>query len=128
MKNLSLVMKLQAVVFAAYALAFVLLPDFTLDTVFGWSGVDLFWPRGVGVAFVGLAWLAYNVATNIESRVDLVWPLWAVPALYVVVFVWMRAADSYQGTDAFWWTSIVVTGAFTLAIGWFRMAAERSAV
>jgi hypothetical protein len=110
-------------VFAVYAAAFLLIPDFTLDTVFGWAGVDLVWPRSVGVAFAALAWIDWLVAAKVESRLDLVWPLVAVPALLLVVLVWSKVADAYQGTNAFWWTSIVVTVVFTAAVGWVRLAA-----
>ena len=125
MSRLAFVLRIQGLVFAVYAVAFLLLPDFTLDTVFGWAGVDLVWPRAVGAAFAALAWIDWLVAAKVESRLDLVWPLVAVPALLIVVFVWSKAADAYQGTDAFWWTSIVVTVVFTAAVGWFRLAAGK---
>ena len=125
MPRLALILRIQGMVFALYALAFLLFPNFTLDTVFGWEGVDLLWPRAVGAAFAALAWIAGQVAAKVESRLDLVWPLVAVPALLIVVFVWSKAADAYQGTDAWWWTSIVVTVFFTAAVGWFRLAAEK---
>jgi hypothetical protein len=126
MSRLALILRIQAVVFAIYAVALLVFTDFTLDTVFGWEGVDLLWPRLVVVSFVALAWIEWLVADKLESRLDLVWPLVAVPALFVVVFVWSKAADAYQGTDAFWWTSIVVTVVFTAAVGWSRLAAEKA--
>jgi len=127
MSRLALILKIQGVVFAAYAAAFLLVPDFTLDTVFGWEGVDLVWPRGLGVTFLALGWMDWLVAAKVESRLDLVWPLVAVPALLFVVFAWSKAADAYQGTDAFWWTSLVVTAFFTVTVGWFRMEAGKAA-
>ena len=127
MPRLALVLRIQGLVFALYAAAFLLFPHFTLDTVFGWEGVDLVWPRSVGATFAALAWIDWLVAAKVESRLDLVWPLVAVPAMLIVVFVWSKAADAYQGTDAFWWTSIVATVFFTVTVGWFRLAVEKGA-
>ena len=127
MSRLALILRIQGLVFAIYALSFLVFPHFTMDTVFGWEGVDLLWPRLVAVPFVALGWIDWLVADQVESRLDLVWPLVAVPALFIIVFVWSKAADAYQGTDAFWWTSIVVTVVFTVAVGWFRLAAGKTA-
>ncbi len=125
MSRLAVVLRIQGLVIGVYAAAFLLFPDFALDTVFGWADVDLVWPRAVGSCFAALAWIDWLVAAKVESRLDLVWPLVAVPALLTVLFVWSKAADAYQGTDAFWWTSIIVTVGFTAAVGWFRLAAVR---
>lgn len=127
MSRLAMILRIQGVVFAAYAAAFLLIPNFTLDTIFGWEGVDLLWPRAIGVTFAALGWLDFQVAAEVESRLDLVWPLVSVPVLLLVVFVWAMAADTYQGTDAFLWTSLVVTAFFAVTVGWFRVAAERPA-
>lgn len=113
--TLRTVMKLQAVVFFAYGASFVLIPDFALGTLFGYD-IDSFWPRGVGVAFLGLTWAEWNVADRIEDRLDLVWPFALVPALYVVTFLWERAAGTYPGTESFWWVSLVVSIVLFVAV------------
>lgn len=114
-ETLRTVMKLQAIVFFAYGALFVLLPDFTLGTLFGYD-VDSFWPRGVGVAFLGLTWAEWNVADKLEERLDLVWPFALVAGLYVVTLVWERAAGTYPGTASFWWVSLIVSLVFFVAV------------
>ena len=122
MSRLSSVMKLQAVVFAGYAVLFLVAPDFTVDTIFGWANQPTIWIRAVGVPFAGLALLAWLVATKLDTRLDLVWPLALVPALFVVVFVGERIAGTYEGSDRFFWASLAVTVFFSLTVGGLRMA------
>ncbi len=109
------VMKLQAVVFFAYGASFLLIPDFALDTLFGYA-TDSFWPRALGAAFLGITWLEWIIADRIESNLDLVGPFMLIPGVYVVVFIWERAAGSYPGTDAFWWISFAVSAIFLVVV------------
>lgn len=126
MKRLILVLKIQAVVFLVYGLSFLLAPDFTLDTVFGWSGADTLFPRMVGATFLALAWFDWLVARRIEWRLDLVWPLVLAPVLLLVTLVGVRIADNYPGTDLFYWVSIAVTVFFAATVGWSRIAVGKS--
>lgn len=122
MERLAMIMRIQAVVFGLYGLAFLLIPDFTLDTIFGWEGVETFWPRAVAVPFLGVAWLEWGVASRLDSRLDLVWPFALIPALFLVVFVWEKVADTYTGSDLFFWFSVVLVTVFAVAVAWARMS------
>ncbi len=115
LETLRTVMKVQAIVFFAYGASFVLVPDFALGTLFGYD-VESFWPRAVGVPFLGLTWLEWNAADRLEERLDLVWPFALIPALFMVVFLWERTAGTYPGTESFWWVNLVVTLVFFVAI------------
>ncbi len=119
---LTTVLRIQSFVFAVYGVAFFLIPDFTMDTVFGWEVMTLF-PRAVGATFIGIAWLEWIGAERIAAAKDLVWPFVGIPALLLATFVWERAAGTYEGSDLFFWVSVAVTVIFTLAVG---MAAARS--
>ena len=113
--TLRLVMRVQAVVLLVYGASFMLIPEFTLGTIFGYD-VENFWPRIAGGAFLGVAWLEWNVISNLERRLDLVWPFAFIPGIYVVVLLWERAAETYPGTESFWWVSLAVTLVFFVAV------------
>jgi hypothetical protein len=115
-------------VFAAYSLLFLLAPDFTMDTIFGWENQPTLWVRGVGIPFAGLAWAEWLVAARLESRLDLVWPFVLVPGLFAVVFIWERTVETYEGTDLFYWMSMAVSVFFFLAVGGFRLAAAQTRI
>lgn len=126
MSRLTSVLRIQAVVFAAYSALFLLAPDFTMDTVFGWADQPVLWVRAVGVPFAGMALTGWLVAANLETRLDLVWPLVVVPALFVVVFLAEKIAGAYEGSDLFFWVSLAVSAFFTLAVGGLRRSAARA--
>lgn len=115
MSTLGTVMRIQAIAFFAYGALFLLIPDFALDTLFGFE-TDSFWPRGFGAAFLGVAWAEWNVVDRLDERLDLVWPFALIPGLLLVVFLWERAAGTYQGTDSFWWVNLIVSLVFFVAV------------
>ena len=127
-ERLAAVMRIQAIAFAAYGVALFLVPEFLLDTVFGWENADLFWARGLGAPFLGLSLLEWNIAANVRSRQDLVWPFVAIPGLFVVGFLWSDFADELSGADGhevFYWLSFGVAAVFFVAMAWARATADR---
>jgi hypothetical protein len=119
---LTTLMRIQSFVFAVYGVTFFLIPDFTMDTIFGWETMSLF-PRTVGAIFLGVAWLGWKVADRLAERRDLVWPFVAIPTLILAAFIWEQAAGTYEGSDLFFWVSVAVTVFFAITVGW---AATRS--
>jgi hypothetical protein len=117
-------MRLQAIVFAIYGLSFFFVPDFTLGTIFDWD-TSSYWARSLGAAFIAVAWLEWNIAAKLEERQDLVWPFVLIPALLLVTAVWEKAADTYEGSDAFFWMVVVVTLLFTILIGGAAWSTQR---
>jgi hypothetical protein len=109
------IMRLQIVAFAIYGIGFFFIPDFTLDTVFGWDTTTSL-ARGLGAAFLVLAWIEYNITAKLADRMDLVWPFAVLPALLLIGFLWEKAADTYDGTDLFFWVTVVVTVFFSAAV------------
>ncbi len=118
------VLRLQAVAFAIYGLTFFFIPDFTLGTIFDWETTS-YWARTVGALFIALAWLEWNIAARLEERGDLVWPFALVPALLLVGIVWEKVADTYDGSDLFFWVTFAVTVFFTIAVGGAAWYAQR---
>lgn len=121
MERLVLVLRIQAAASFAYGVSFLLAPDFTLDSVFGWEGAATDFARMVGVLFLSTGWFGVLVARRIESRLDMVGPLVLVPVLLLAVLVALRVAGNYDGTDSLYWTSLVVTVFFAVAVGGSRL-------
>ncbi len=128
MERLTAILRIQAVVFVVYGLAFLLAPDFTLDTIFGWEGAATFFARMAGATFLALGWVDWLVANRVESRMEMVWPLVLAPALLLTVLVAQRVAGNYEGSESFYWVSVAVTVFFTASVGGLRMLAERPGV
>ena len=126
MERLAMVLRIQAVVFVAYGLSFLLAPDFTLDTIFGWEGADTLFARMVGATFLAVAWLGWLIAGRIDSRLDMVWPLVLVPALLLAILVGVKVADNYPGSELFYWVSVAVTVFFTVSVGGSRLGVGRT--
>lgn len=121
MQRLRMIMQIQAIVIGIYGVAFVLLPGFATDTIFGWAGVDLTWVRAAGVPLIALALVEWLVVGDVEHHLDRVWPFVGLPVLYALVFLFERAAGDYQGPDSFWWTNLVVVVVFAAAVAWARL-------
>ncbi len=119
---LTTIMRVQSFAFALYGVTFFFVPDFTLDTIFGWETMSLF-PRVLGAVWIAIAWLEWAVTSRAAQGGDLVWPFVAIPALILIALIWEQVAGTYQGTDLFFWVSVIVTGFFTVAVSW---AAVRS--
>ncbi|MFV1970245.1 MAG: hypothetical protein ACC683_04465 [Acidimicrobiia bacterium] len=109
------IMRLQIAASAIYGISFFFVPDFTLDTIFGWETTTGF-VRAVGAAFIVLAWIEFNVTKRLSERLDLVWPFAALPTLLLAGFLWEKLADTYDGSDLFFWVTVVVTLFFAIGI------------
>lgn len=127
MQRLTAILRFQALAFVVYGLAFLLAPDFTLDSIFGWEGTETIFVRVGGAAFLGLGWFDWLVADRLESRMEMVWPLVLVPTLLLIVTVWQRLAGNYEGTESFYWVSVAVTAFFAVSVGSLRALAEAPA-
>ena len=128
MERLAMIMRVQAVTFGVYGLALFLIPEFLLDTVFGWENPELFWARAAGIPLIGVSLLEWSVVSRIESRTDLVWPFVAIPGLYVFGFLGSQFADELsgqEGYEGFFWLTFGVATFFFVALSWARAVADR---
>lgn len=112
--RLSGVLKFQAIAFGLFGVILFFVPDF-YNELFSWEGADSVLGRLVGAAFLGVAWIEWLVAD--DARSSIAWPFAAIPALFVVAFVWENAAGTYDGTDAWLWTNLAISAAFALLVG-----------
>ena len=126
MEQLTLALRVQSIAAAVYGVTFFLIPEFTLDTIFGWEDPDTFFPRGIGAMFLAIAWLEWNLIDRVADLMTAVWGFVVLPAGLFVAFVWERAADNYDGSDFFYWSSIAITVVFALWVGGTRVMAERN--
>ena len=125
-ERLTMIMKVQSLAFAVYGLALFLVPEFLLDTMFGWESPELFWPRAAGVPLIGIALLEWHIA-RLDSRSGLVWPFVVTPGLYVVGFLWSFFADELAAADgykAFFWVSFGISAFFLALMAWARATAD----
>lgn len=126
--TLSAFLKLHAIGFLAYGLGFLLIPDFTLS-LFRYPSAHLpatLWTRAVGVPFIALAIGEYLCDRRLSERLDLVWIFPVVPALYLVTFIWERAAGTFEGGSLFFWGNMGVFVFFLLGVGGSRLLLKES--
>ena len=124
--RLTMIMKVQSLAFAIYGLALFLVPEFLLDTVFGWESPELFWARAAGAPLIGIALLEWHIA-RLDSRSGLVWPFVVTPGLYVVGFLWSFFADELMAADgyeSFFWVSFAISAFFLALMAWARATAD----
>jgi hypothetical protein len=127
-ERLAMIMRAQAVAFAVYGLGLFLIPEFLLDTLFGWENAELFWARAIGAPFVGITLLEWNIAARLDTRMDLVWPFVVIPGLFVIGFLWSEFADELEradGHEAFFWLGFGISAFFFVVVAWARAVAER---
>jgi len=126
MDRLAMFMRFQTFAFLAYAIGWFLLPDFVNDTVFGWD-TETFWPRLMGAGFFAIAWGEWKVIERLPERMDLVWMFVGIPLGLLVALLWERLADSYTGSELFWWVSVAVTAVFGIGLAVLRSGADQEA-
>jgi len=127
MTRLTMIMKIQAVAFLAYAVGWFFIPDFINDTVLGWD-TETVWARVLGGVFFGVAFGEWKVIEKLEERMDLVWMFAAIPIGILAALLWEQLADTYTGSDLFFWVSVAVTVVFGTAVTAARLSAGRDTV
>jgi hypothetical protein len=124
---LSTMMKIQAIVWLVYGITFFFIPTFTLKTFYGFDQLPpLFWLRFIGSMSLAITLGEYLCVRRLSERLDLAWFFFVLPALLVLSLIWERAAGRYIGSGFFFWSSIVVTGFFTVAIGLSRLRVKNT--
>lgn len=119
---LSILMKIQIIVFLIYGVTFFFIPAWTLQTIFAFDQLPpLTWPRVIGGLFLAIALAEYLCDRRLSDRLDLAWFFATIPGFILVAFIWDRVAGTYQGSELFYWVSIAVTVIFFVAIGGSRL-------
>ena len=119
---LSILMKIQIIAFLIYGITFFFIPAWTLQSLFAFDQLPpLTWPRAIGGMFLAIALAEYLCDRRLSERLDLSWFFAIIPGFLLVSFIWDRVAGTYQGSELFYWVSIVVTAFFFVAIGGSRL-------
>lgn len=121
--NTSRVLQIQAIAFALYGIGFFLIPDIINDAIFGWDETERIFGRVIGGAFLGIAFIEWRVAAR-DVEVANAWPFALIPGLFVIAFIWERAAGTFTGTDSWYWVNLAVSVVFFLLVGGALMQAS----
>ena len=116
MRMLRTVMLIQSVVLAVYGLPYLLLPART-QALTGQAPVpETYFLRVVGIAFIMLAWLEFQMAGELSRYRGLTLIYAILPASFFVTIALQLATTGFHGALWFWWLNLAVTGAFAVAM------------
>lgn len=126
MEALRAVMTAQAVVFAIYGLPYLLVPANT-QVITGQPPVpETYILRVIGIAFVMLAWLEFQIAADLPRYRGLTLTFAVISAFYFVTIALQLATTGFNGAAWYWWLNLVVTAAFAIAVFAARLRLHRS--
>ena len=123
--NVNLILRLEALAFSLYGLAFFLIPDVINGDLFGWEGTTGLFARIIGAAYIGLALIGWRLTGLGEVDPTVVWGFALVPIGVMIAFIWERAAGTYNGPDFYFWFNLGVTVLFVVLVGGAAIAASR---
>ena len=111
-------MQIQAVAFLAFGLVLFLVPDW-YNSLFGWEDSDVTLGRIIGGTFLGVGLIEWRVSPSPDRGT--VMPFAIIPTLFVIGGVWDRAADTFAGTDGWFWFNFGVSAVFAILM-WAAVA------
>ena len=116
MGPLRAVMLIQSVVLAVYGLPYLLMPDRT-QVLTGQAPVpETYFLRVVGIAFIMLAWLEFQVAGDLARYRGLTLTYAILPAAFFVTIALQFATTGFAGALWYWWLNLAITAAFAVAM------------
>ncbi len=116
MGALRVVMLVQSVVLAVYGLPYLLMPAST-QVLTGQAPVpETYFLRVVGIAFIMLAWLEFQVAGDLARYRGLTLTYAILPASFFVTIAIQLATTGFTGALWYWWLNLAITAAFAVAM------------
>jgi hypothetical protein len=116
MEALRAVMAAQAVVFAIYGLPYLFVPANT-QVITGQPPVpETYVLRVIGIAFVMLAWLEFQIAADLPRYRGLTLTYVAISAFYFVTIALQLATTGFNGAVWYWRLNLVISAAFAIAV------------
>jgi hypothetical protein len=116
MGTLRAVMLVQSVVLAVYGLPYLLMPA-TTQVLTGQAPVpETYFLRVVGIAFIVLAWLEFQIAGDLARYRELTLTYAILPASFFVTIALQLATTGFTGALWFWGLNLVITAAFAVAM------------
>jgi hypothetical protein len=103
-------------VLAVYGIPYLVMPAST-QVLTGQAPVpETYFLRVVGITFVMLAWLEYQVASDVARYRGLTLPYAILPAFFFVTIALQLATTGFTGALWYWWLNMAITAAFTIAM------------
>jgi len=116
MGTLKTVMQVQSIVLALYGLPYLVMPART-QVLTGQAAVpETYFLRVVGITFIMLAWLEFQVAGDLARYRALTLTYAILPALFFVTIALQLATTSFAGALWYWWLNLAITAAFAIAM------------
>jgi hypothetical protein len=116
MGTLRAVMLVQSIVLAVYGIPYLVMPAST-QLVTGQAPVpETYFLRVVGIAFIMLAWLEYQVAGDLARYRGLTLAYAILPAFFFVTIALQLATTGFTGALWYWWLNMAITAAFAIAM------------
>ena len=117
------VMTAQAVVLLVYGLPYLLIPKWATTLTQQLPLPENYLLRAVGIGFVILAYLEFQIVSDLERYRGLTLAFALLPSLFFVTIVVQAFVRGFNGAPWFWWLNGIVTGAFAIALFATRRAA-----
>jgi hypothetical protein len=116
MGTLRAVMVVQSVVLAVYGLPYLLMPANT-QALTGQPPVpETYFLRVLGIAFVMLAWLEFQIAADLPRYRRLTLTYAIIPTCFFVTIALQLGTTGFNGAVWYWWLNLVITAAFAVAM------------
>ena len=116
MKLLKAVLVAQAVVLLVYGLPYLLVPKWMTAMTGQLALPENYILRALGIAFVVLAYLEYQIAGDLERYRGLTLAYALLPALFLVTILAQAWKRGFNGAAWYWMLNGAVTGIFTIAV------------
>jgi hypothetical protein len=106
----------QSVVLVVYGLPYLLVPA-RAQVLTGQAPVpETYFLRVVGIAFIMLAWLEFQVAGDLVRYRGLTLAYAVLPAFFFVTVALQLATTGFAGALWYWWLNLAVTAVFAVAM------------
>jgi uncharacterized protein YjeT (DUF2065 family) len=116
MGSLNVVVTLQAIVFVVYGLPYLLFPAYATTLTQQMPLPENYTLRALGIAFVMLGYLEFQVARDLERYRNLAMTFGVTSALFFITIALQMMLTGFNGALWYWWVNLVVTGVFAIAV------------
>ncbi len=116
MGALNAVVTVQAIVFVIYGLPYLLFPTYATTLTQQLPLPENYILRALGIAFVTLGYLEFQVARDLERYRGLAITFGLTSALFFITIALQMMLTRFNGALWYWWVNLVVSGVFAIAV------------
>lgn len=116
MGALNAVVMVQAIVFVIYGLPYLLFPAYTTTLTQQLPVPENYILRALGIAFVMLGYLEFQVARDLERYRSLAITFGLTSALFFITIALQLMLTGFNGALWYWGVNLVVSGVFAIAV------------